>query len=156
MKTRILLMVVALIVVMAGSGSLVVVADPVVPFKATFVTHPSIVGFDPVTGILTVKIPAEGQATHLGESTFYADMWVDTTTLPNGQTGVMTFTAANGDQLLGSYEGHSTPPPNAEFWGDFEISGGTGRFDGVEGSGAYWGAVEGEEGLLYFDGMLTK
>ena len=68
----------------------------------------------------------------------------------------MSFTAANGDKLFGTYEGHGTPIPDPEFWRTFEITGGTSRFEGVTGSGDYWGQVSGETGMLYFVGTLTK
>jgi hypothetical protein len=155
MKARVLLILVALAVVMASSGSMVVAADAVVPFKATYVTHPNQTGM--VDGILMLDIPAEGQATHLGESTWYAEMWVDTNVFPWTQGADMTFTAANGDQLFGSYTGFAIPTETGvEFWGDFQISGGSGRFEGAEAAGTYWGACGASEGILHFDGMLTK
>jgi hypothetical protein len=85
-------------------------------------------------------------------------MWVELTAEPpNPQwSDNMTFTAANGDKLFGTYVGWGTGIPDPKFWGTFEISGGTGRFEGVTGSGAYWGEVTGETGMLYFDGTLTK
>jgi hypothetical protein len=70
----------------------------------------------------------------------------------------MSFTAANGDQLFGSYAGYAIPTEKGvEFWGDFQISGGSGRFDGATATGTYWGECGGAgEGILHFDGMLTK
>lgn len=156
MKARILLMV-ALTLVMAGSLSVGPAAadDAVVPFRARYETYPEAEFVPPF--YLKVAIPAAGQATHLGESTWYADMWVCLTEEPNPQwSDNMTFTAANGDKLFGTYEGWGTPIPDPEFWGTFEITGGTGRFEGVTGSGDYRGQVTGETGMLYFEGTLTK
>ena len=155
MKARILLILVALAMVMATSGPMVVAADAVVPFKATYVTHPNTVGM--VDGVLMLEIPAEGKATHLGKSTWYAEMWVDTNSYPWPQGADMTFTAANGDQLFGSYNGYAIPTEEGvEFWGDFQIGGGSGRFEGATAAGTYWGACGDSEGILHFDGMLTQ
>jgi hypothetical protein len=156
MKARILLVLLALAVVMAGSGSMVAAGGAVVPFKATYVTHPRTVGME--GNVLTIEIPAEGQATHLGESTWYAEMWVDTNPYPWTQgTDDMTFTAANGDQLFGSYIGQAVPTETGvEFWGEIQISGGSGRFEGVTGAGTYWGECGASEGILHFEGTLTK
>jgi hypothetical protein len=142
----------------SSPGSLLTKAgDAVVPFKAHIQTYPEIV--DITDGILTIEVSGEGQATHLGQCTWYSEFQVDTTQNPNLQTGTMEFTAANGDQLFGTFAGEATPPTPGvptEFWGAFEITGGTGRFEGVTGAGDYWGKAEGDEGKLYFDGMLTK
>lgn len=157
MKTRVLV-VLALIVVMASSGSLGASADAVVPFRATYVTYPTQVGF--ADGVITLEIPGEGQGTHLGESTWYADSWVDTNYYPFVQTGKMTFTAANGAQLFGTFEGFAEPTGETtiEFRGEFEIRRGTGRFKGMTAAGTYWGMADQavSQGILYFDGMLTK
>lgn len=157
MKARVLLMAVLAAVLLVAGGMIAAPAaagDAVVPFKASYVTYPEAEVEWPY---LKVAIPAAGHATHLGKSTWYADMWVLLTEEPNPQwSDNMTFTAANGDKLFGSYEGYGTPIPDPEFWGRFEISGGTGRFEGVTGSGAYWGQVSGETGMLHFVGTLTK
>jgi hypothetical protein len=69
----------------------------------------------------------------------------------------MTFTAANGDQLFGSYTGYAVPTETGvDFWGDFQISDGSGRFEDVTGAGTYEGSCGDSEGILHFDGMLTK
>jgi hypothetical protein len=158
MKARILLGLVALIVVMASSGSLVASADAVVPFRATYVTHPTQVDLD--EGVITLAIPGEGKGTHLGLSTWYADSLVDTNYYPFVQTGEMTFTAANGDQLSGTFAGLAVPTgeTTVEFSGDFEISAGAGRFEGMTATGSYWGMADmaANQGILYFDGKLTK
>ena len=158
MKARILLVLAIALVLVVASSALTVAAaaGAVVPFKAHYQTYPEPVG-SPTNGILTLAIPGEGQATHLGRSTWYADMQVDLSQVPNVQTGTMVFTAANGDQLFGTFAGNSTPPTGpVEFWGDFEITEGTGRFEGVTCTGTYSGTAESAEGMLYFDGKLTK
>jgi hypothetical protein len=161
MKARIVL-VLALILVVVSSAS-VTASGATVPFKATYVTHPGTPVFDPATGILRVAIPAEGQATHLGNSTWYSEMWVDTTPpaplppIPFIQGGTMTFTAADGAELSGTFAGFAIPnATGTEFWGTYEITDGSGRLKGTTGDGKYWGTVVGKEGMLYFDGMLQK
>jgi hypothetical protein len=156
MKARIVLLVLALAVVMASSGSIVMADGAVVPFKARYVTHPEQVGFE--DGVLLIEIPAEGLGTHLGLSTWFATMWVDTNFYPFTQgADDMVFTAANGDQLFGSYAGYALPTATGvKFWGTFQISGGTGRFEGTTGAGTYEGICGDTEGILYFDGMLNK
>ena len=159
MKTQIRLMaaLAIVLVIVSGVASAPVAASGVaeVPFKAWYETHPVTVGAP--DGIVKMKIPSEGRGTHLGNSTWYADSWVDMNSYPWVQTGVMMFTAANGDQLLGGFAGSAIPTASGvEFWGDYWIAGGTGRFEGVTGSGTYQGAVDGEVGMLYFDGTLLK
>jgi hypothetical protein len=158
MKTRNLLLVVLALVV-AGSISVVPAAadDAVVPFHATYATQPTPVG-PPANGVLTLAIPGQGRATHLGESTWYTDSRVDTNQVPFVQTGDMEFTAANGDQLFGSYAGVGIPTgaTSVRFEGNFTITRGTGRFEDVTGTGTYEGTADGNEGILHFDGELTK
>ena len=156
MKTRVLLVVVALIVLMASTGSLVAAGNAVVPFKARYVTHPEQVGYE--DGVLLLEIPAEGLGTHLGLSTWFATMWVNTKVWPWTQgADDMSFTAANGDQLFGSYAGSALPTATGvKFWGTFQISGGPGHFEGTTGAGTYEGTCGDTEGILYFDGTLTK
>ena len=159
MKARNLLLV-ALALVLAGLVSVAPAAadDAVVPFKAVYETQPTQVGYDFETGVITLAIPGEGRSTHLGESTWYADSWVDTNDFPFVQTGVMEFTAANGDRLFGTFAGLGVPTglTSVEFRGDFTITGGSGRFEGATATGTYYGTADGSEGMLYFDGMLFK
>jgi hypothetical protein len=159
MKTRILL-VVALALVMAGILSVAPAAagDAVVPFRATYTMHPRIVGATP-DGCNIQELPGEGQATHLGLSTFYSDAVACFATLT--QSGDMLFTAANGDELHGSFEGSLDfyAPGYVRFWGSYSITDGTGRFEGVTGTGSYEGTAElvpDGEGILNLEGTLTK
>ena len=158
MKTRSLLLVVLALVV-AGSVSVAPAAadDAVVPFHAVYATQPTPVG-PPVNGVLTFAIPGQGRATHLGESTWYTDSRVDTNQVPFLQTGDMELTAANGDHLFGTYAGLGEPTgaTSVRFWGNFTITGGTGRFEDATATGTYNGTADGNEGVLYFDGLLYK
>ena len=64
------------------------------------------------------------------------------------------FIAANDDRLNLAFEGTVVPGAfEGEWWTD---ENGTGRFDGVTGSGVYWGGFDGEEWHLYMEGTLTK
>lgn len=161
MKTKTLL-ILALVLVMAGSLSVgpAAASGAEVPFKATIYTAPvtSLVVNCQGKGIpgLLLQIPGEGYATHLGETTWYTgDMWA---CFDGTQGGTMEFSAANGDQLFGAFQGTWTglPPAPVIFVGNFRITSGTGRFEGVTGTGTYSGTSEGGEGILYFDGILTK
>ncbi len=54
MKARVLVILAVLVVVVASSGSMVAAKNAVVPFKATYVTHPQ-PSRPAVDGILTLK-----------------------------------------------------------------------------------------------------
>lgn len=135
---------------------------PTVPFKADFVTYPTIVS--PPGPILVLEIPGEGTATHMGNTIMFSNSLVYLGPPPFVQTGDMLFTAANGATLIGLFEGTGSPDPDnpqgVVFTGEYTITGGTGRFEGYTGSGTYYGAaVTGNPtglGELHFDGTLTK
>ena len=162
MKTKSFL-ILTLVLVMASSLSAgqAAASGAGVPFKSTIYTSPltSIVDNCQGKGIpgLLLQVPGEGYATHLGETTWYTDdMWA---CFDGTQGATMEFTAANGDQLFGAFEGTWTgmPPGSVTFQGTFWITSGTGRFEGVTGTGSYSGrSGGGESSILYFDGSLTK
>ncbi len=162
MKTRMLLALAMLLVLLMAGSVPAAAGGPTVPFNAFYAMHPRIVGTDP-QGCNIQQLPGEGLATHLGESSFYSDA----VACMNAQTGIIAqhgsaiFTAANGDELIGNFAGtgnfHPGPPPWVDFSGTLWITGGTGRFEGVTGIGQYWGtATFTGTGELYFDGALTK
>ena len=138
--------------------------EAVVPFKAYYTGSP--VGiFDPSCnlpyGCIHQTFEFDGNATHLGLSHFSGIGNTYPFPLPLTQNGDMVFTAADGDQLFGYYIGGGTftSPTSVEFGGDFWITGGTGRFEGVTGDGVYWGTASTATptwGKLYFDGLLYK
>ena len=76
---------------------------------------------------------AEGTATHLGRftATFTADVNLD-----NTSTGTFHFTAANGDELAGTFVGQVVfiPPETASITEVATIASGTGRFAGATGT----------------------
>jgi hypothetical protein len=77
---------------------------------------------------------AEGTATHLGR--FTGDFAAEVTP-ENTSTGTFTLTAANGDQLSGTFvgiEGVFIPPNTARITEVATIENGTGRFAGATGT----------------------
>ena len=106
-----------------------------VPFKATF----SGTGAASTGGrcdVLTVQIDGTGHATHLGRFTTDQSHCASPASL-DFTAGVFTLTAANGDQLRGTYSGQFVPlePPLFAIDGQFTFVGGTGRFADATGGG---------------------
>jgi hypothetical protein len=111
-----------------------VVAKDQVPFKGTLQTT-AIVELFP--GGFNAEIEGGGQATHLGRYTWEsAHTVLFTTPFFTVTGGDLTLTAANGDQLFGTYSGTS------QFIGlnllsftlNITIDDGTGRFEGATGT----------------------
>jgi hypothetical protein len=141
---------------------------PTVQFNATYTTQPEIVAF--TAPMLTLSIPGSGKANQLGNSSMHSNSWVNTGVLPFAQSGDMTFTAANGSTLFGTYSGTAVPTIDAEghhladFAGSFAIMGGTGHLEGFRGSGTYAGRAELADlnvgtigaGEIVFTGRLNK
>lgn len=128
-------------------------------FSAAYTTYPQVVGggndgYD----FIILDIPGEGEGTHLGASTWFADdmkAYVDGP-LPFPQYSQMIFKAANGDELYGHFAGFGYPNAAGGFyyWGGFDINGGTGRFEGALGNGIYHGSAGGGSGRVTFEGEL--
>ncbi len=77
---------------------------------------------------------ADGTATHLGR--FTGTLTAEVTS-ENSSTGTFNFTAANGDQLSGTFvgiEGVFIPPNTARITEVATIENGTGRFAGATGT----------------------
>ena len=153
---------ITLLLVFAGFGGLALVsaeeAPATVPFKATYQTFPVFLGI--VDGHMVLEIPAFGNGTHLGNSEWYADSLVDITKPfpPFPQTGEMYFTAANGAKLIGTFAGDSAPNDRGgfDYWGEYWITEGTGRFTGATGNGIYYGGAGEDSGVLTFEGTLMN
>lgn len=129
-----------------GAGA--AVADPSVrPFKGTVVgeaTFPSAEFCVPIP-VQTVSTAA-GTFSHLGRTTMSSRHCAPPADEITG--GETTLVAANGDQLFITYGGVLTFDPEViEFNGEFQIVGGTGRFDGATGGGAM-------TGFIVFEGIL--
>ena len=155
MKTRIVPALALILVLLTVSSTSVAAKVATVPFRVALQTFPVETGFDPVTGILSWDIPGEDRATHLGRSTFESVSYVYLySPYPYRQVSDAALIAANGDRLNLAFEGTVVPGAfEGEWWID---ENGTGRFDGVTGSGVYWGGFDGEEWHLYMEGTLTK
>ncbi len=128
-----------------------------VPFKAHFETTVTTIGVE--NGIVTLNIDGVGKATHMGKSTMHSISMVNTNQFPWLQTGTQDeYTAANGDKLFGSHTGIAIPNEQGivSFSGAWEITGGTGHFEGVTGSGTYEGTASLALGTgeITYDGTL--
>src|ERR1051325_5426809 len=80
----------------------------------------------------TKNVAAAGEATHLGEYTLIGEFVVDVRF--GTATGTYTMTAANGDLLFLTMEGHAVPTDLTKTILNFSITGGTGRFKDATGS----------------------
>ena len=163
MKTKILLMLaLVLTLVLAASAPPLASADsPVVPFKGTYHGVP-VAKFDPTCFCVRQTFEFDGQATHLGESHFSATGTVYQGP-PMWQFGEGTFIADNGDKLYWKFDGTGEFLPGGlvDFWGDYWITGGTGRFVDVTGEGTYSGTATPAPspnawGIISFYGKLYK
>ena len=100
------------------------------PFRGSLKTEADLVPPNPVA-VLT----GTGHATHLGQITMAMTALVDFAT--STATGTFNFTAANGDELSGTFigvEGVFVGPNLARITEVATITGGTGRFQGVTGT----------------------
>lgn len=134
----------------AGILAAFVVAGPVhlsasrsVPFSATVVGHANpLPTLDPC--VLSNTEGGSGTAVHMGAIAWASSETVNFCTNPEGAdvTGEFIFTAANGDQLTGTYVTLAHPDPAAgqiTFSGTWQLTGGTGRFAGAFGEGTLSG-----------------
>jgi hypothetical protein len=108
-----------------------------VPLKATF-SGPGVAAEIPGDRcpVLTIQITGTGTSTHLGKFTTVQSHCAAPPSLAF-TLGEFTLTAANGDQVFGTYEGEFLPlePPLAAIDGALTFTGGTGRFEGATGGG---------------------
>jgi len=163
MKSKTILALTVLLILLAASSVPAAAGGATVPFEGYYAMSPLTVGVDP-QGCLLQQLPGVGEATHLGQSTWYSDATacLDPTTMAGTQFGTSIFTAANGAQLIGTFSGVAaivlTPAgPQAQFSGTYWVTSGTGRFEGYTGTGTYWGtATMTGTGELSFEGTLTK
>ena len=95
-------------------------------------------------GIGHFSFPGTIEGDHIGAGTIAGTSQVNFFAFPFEQSGQSTITAANGDQLVFSYEGTAVPGPadgDVVFGGDFAFVGGTGRFANASGGGTYAGTA---------------
>jgi len=129
-----------------------------VPFRGTFTTVVAEAGFIPPSTAL-LDIWGEGHATHLGKSTWYSLSSVDIVT--GEQSGSTVGIAANGDEFHYDYLGGSAVDEEtgiSSFWGDWTVTGGTGRFSGATGGGTYAGTAVLAQGAgqITFEGEISR
>ena len=122
-----------------------------VPFHGS--AEGAIVGVSPDPAGVVLTVLAEGNATHLGRFSR------EETILFNPDTGVLTglivFTAANGDQLFSTVVGGFISPNTAT--GTYTFTGGTGRFANATGGAEF--VISTPDGVHFsveFNGTLSS
>jgi hypothetical protein len=112
-----------------------------VPFRASWAAD---IGITPLTSpFVAVSGSGTGHGRHLGAMT--AESIVEVVNLGTGEgLAQYRFTAANGDELFVNFVFSAIPTSPTAFsvQGTWEVTGGTGRFEGASGSGAYGGRVD--------------
>jgi hypothetical protein len=122
-----------------ATGPMPASASDFVPFNASYA---SIITF---TGQYSATLAGNGKATHLGQTTTVGNLAVvgPATTCANGFASEIrdTLTAANGDQVtvLITMEACPAAPGIYPAAGTYVVTGGTGRFSGASGGGAFNG-----------------
>lgn len=111
------------------------------PFQASFITQFTSVVEPP---FLHVTVTGQGRATYLGRSTAFTDNQF-ISLIDGSVTATYTLTSANGDALVLEFAVPAGGSINVEggvlFSGTYAITGGTGQFDGVMGSGVFGGSA---------------
>jgi hypothetical protein len=87
-----------------------------------------------------MEVYGAGVATHMGKVAVFQSHYMTPTSDPNlldFYDGVFVWTAANGDELNGTYSGQLQVVSEvlSEIHGTFVIDGGTGRFQSATGGG---------------------
>jgi len=128
-----------------------ILANDQVPFEGS--AEGAIVGVspDPAGAVLTVQ--AEGNATQLGR--FSREETILFNPATGALTGLIVFTAANGDELFGTVEGGFVSPTQAT--GTYTFTGGTGRFENASGDADFsLSTSDGVHFTVEFDGSLSS
>ena len=156
--------------IMAWTAAPTAFAKEQVPFKGYWNTvHHDTSSFDPVLGpIIAVEVEGEGKSSYLGLARCFSDDQIAFLA-----TGVIlasyTYTAANGDRLLlqtaSQLVGFDPVTQTVSFIGNFDIVGGTGRFEGATGAGETSGwalfeqpfgsPVNSGPGFFAFEGVIS-
>lgn len=116
-------------------------ADDQVPFRAAWGAQIQIAPLVPP--VVSVTGAGTGHGLHLGQ--MVAQSVVEVVNLATGEGAASyRFTAANGDAVLVDFVFTAVPTGSTTFsvHGVWQITGGTGRFNGASGSGHYLGQVE--------------
>jgi hypothetical protein len=112
-----------------------------VPFRAIWETQISIAPLEPP--LFAVSGLGVGKALHLGAMS--AQSITEVVNLATGEGAASyRFTAANGDEVLITFVFLAIPtsPTAFSIEGVWQVTGGTGRFEGASGSGTYIGQAE--------------
>lgn len=133
--------------------------EPTKPFIAEYSVTVEITSFDDASGTMVAFLSATGEATELGNSTWESNTTVHNTlgAPPWYQEGTQVFAAEDGSTMIGTFDGKAYPIGEAMGGdGHYLITGGTGEFEGVTGSGTYyWEPTENPENYLKFEGLLA-
>jgi len=134
MKRRMFVASFALAVLAAVGLASSVVAGDQVPFKGTL--EGSFTVIPVLAPAINRLLDATGQATQLGDFTYYFPHSVDRSVIPATGVGYSTFTAANGDQVFAFVTGEAAlvMPGVLLAVENGTILGGTGRFANASGS----------------------
>jgi len=122
-----------------------------VPFQGS--AEGAIASVSPDPGGVVLTVLAEGNATQLGR--FSRQETVLFNPLTGTLTGLIIFTAANGDQLSGTVVGGFISPTAAA--GTYTFTGGTGRFANATGGAAF--VISTPDGIHFsveFKGTLSS
>jgi hypothetical protein len=158
-KTLLLVTILAVLFVVVPVQARLLYNDQPLPFKAHVSAQATAIPQRPPPWYMEVF--GSGTCTHMGNITVYqhhmvvpaADGGVDFT------DGYWLWTAANGDQVQGTYSGHMpfNPAGYFEIHGYFIIAGGTGRLVNARGEGPASGAqyLDGTadlrlDGIIYY------
>lgn len=103
-------------------------AMPERPFKGTFAGTMTVVGPCGEEGQVMLRVAGEGYATHLGRTMLSIEFCHDWITGPTEDL-MAVYTAANGDELWMRAQGEGFDMGAS----DYEVWGGTGRFEDADG-----------------------
>ena len=139
------------------------VASPNTKFRGQFAVVETITP-DALCGGFRVSHTGSGSATHLGKATWSATECVDLLANPGRahvRDGRAVLTSANGDTLQLSYEADGALPDaagNVHVTGPYEVTGGTGRFEGATGGGTLTGDANVNTAIAQIDltGTLSR
>ena len=126
-------------------------ADGQVPFQGR--AEGAITGVSPDPAGVVLTVLANGYATQLGQFSREETILFDPGT--GELTGLIVFTAANGDQLFGLVAGGFTSPTTAT--GAYTFTGGTGRFANASGRADF--VLSTSDGIHFsvkFEGTLSS
>jgi len=137
--------------------------NPTVPFRGEYSVHTIVFPPESPCEDLGTYLLADGKSLHLGKSTWESCGSVDfgnqipfdcSAGFGAKQVGSMTFTAADGSKLFGTFTGIFNGQVGC---GDYLITSGNGRFTGATGEGDYeWINIEDAPNPLTFIGTVTN